>query len=200
MGSVELYWIPLGADGNPMVRAGGWLYEWIAARREDRPARQLFHSALVVRPDETVSYAIEMAPVWSSREPARGVVVEGPVGRRWLGRSRMFRYEVRRWRNGVIPDLGAAGDPVVLEVTRDQAHRLLDLVPAVPALTWGRDERGTGEMWNSNSLVSWLLSESDLPTDLAPPHGGRAPGWAAGLALSRTSPSVRNTRQSPRTP
>ncbi len=108
MGSVELYWIPLGADGNPLVRWGGRLYEWLSARHDGRTPQRLFHSALVVRPDAGSSYAIEMAPVWSSREPDRGIVVEGPVGRRWLGRSRLFRYEVRRWRDGVIPDLGEA--------------------------------------------------------------------------------------------
>jgi hypothetical protein len=188
MGSVELYWIPLGADGNPAVRWGGRLYELLSARRDHRPARRLFHSALVVRPDPDTAYAIEMAPVWSSREPERGVVVEGPVGLRWLGRSRMFRYEVRRWREGVIPDLGeAVGDPVVLDASEEQAHRLLALVPALPPLTWGLDESDTGDMWNSNSLVSWLLRSSGLPADLAPPEQGRAPGWAAGLAVaSRT--------------
>jgi hypothetical protein len=189
MGSVELYWIPLGADGNPAVRWGGRLYEWLAARRDGRRARRLFHSALVVRADSGAPYAIEMAPVWSSREPDRGVVVEGPVGRRWLGGSRMFRYEVRCWRHGVIPDLGdAVGGPVVLDPSDDQVYRLLALVPAFPALTWGLDESDVGDMWNSNSLVSWLLRSSGLPTDLAPPEDGRAPGWAAGVAVASHSP------------
>jgi hypothetical protein len=46
-------------------------------------------------------------------------------------------------------------------------------------------------MWNSNSLVSWLLASTGH--DLArihPPDGGRAPGWIAGLVLaSRPDPS-----------
>jgi hypothetical protein len=29
-----------------------------------------------------------------------------------------------------------------------------------PALTWGLDEQRTGEMWNSNFLVSWRLVRS----------------------------------------
>jgi hypothetical protein len=189
MGSVELYWIPLGADGNPAVRWGGRLYEWFAARREHRPARPLFHSALLVRPDAGTSYAIEMAPVWSSRLPDRGVVVEGPVGLPQLGRSRMFRYEVRRWRDGVIPDLAAAvGSPVALPATDEQAGLVLSLVPSFPPLTWGLDESGAGEMWNSNSLVAWLLAMSGLPVDLAPPGQGRAPGWAAGLVVAARTP------------
>jgi hypothetical protein len=41
-------------------------------------------------------------------------------------------------------------------------------------------------MWNSNSLVSWVLARSGLPVDsLAPPPGGRAPGWNAGLVVAR---------------
>jgi hypothetical protein len=64
---------------------------------------------------------------------------------------------------------------------------VLDLVREFPTRTWGRDELGTGEMWNSNSLVSWLLARAALETnDIGPPPGGRGPGWDAGLiAASR---------------
>jgi hypothetical protein len=34
----------------------------------------------------------------------------------------------------------------------------LELVPEVPTLVWGRDELRAGEMWSSNSVVSWLLA------------------------------------------
>jgi hypothetical protein len=46
---------------------------------------------------------IEQAPVhdWSGAE--RGVVAEGPVGARWAGRFRIFRYEIRLWPGGHIP-------------------------------------------------------------------------------------------------
>jgi hypothetical protein len=184
---VALYWLPLGADGNPAVRWGGRLYEALAARRSHRSPQALFHSALLVEVDADETWAVEMAPVWQSKEPERGVVAEGPVGRRWLGRSRMFRYEVRRWRNGTIPDLGAAiGTPVRFTITPAQAHALLDLVPTFPTMTWGLDELGVGDMWNSNSLVSWLLASSGLPVrDLRPPVDGRAPGWAAGVVAAR---------------
>jgi hypothetical protein len=184
--AIDLYWIPLGADGNPAVRVGGRLYEALMARRERRPARPLFHSALVVRTASDTSYAIEMAPVWSIDVPDRGVVAEGPVGLRWLGRSRLFRYEIRRWRNGVIPDLHAAvGGPVPVPAADDQVRLLLDLVPSCPTPTWGLDESRTGDMWNSNSLVSWLLARTGLPTDgLEPPQQGRAPGWSAGLVVA----------------
>lgn len=65
------------------------------------------------------------------------------------------------------------------------ARRLLDLVASVPALIWGRDELGTGEMWNSNSVISWLLTTGGLPADtFQPPAGGRAPGWEAGIVTA----------------
>jgi hypothetical protein len=44
-----------------------------------------------------------------------------------------------------------------------RAQRVLDLVPSVPTPVWGRDELHTGEMWNSNSLTSWLLARAELP-------------------------------------
>lgn len=40
-------------------------------------------------------------------------------------------------------------------------------------------------MWNSNSLIGWLLARSGHDTDrLEPPPLGRAPGWAAGLIVA----------------
>jgi hypothetical protein len=64
--------------------------------------------------------------------------------------------------------------------------RVLELVPAIPRLVWGRDEARTGDMWNSNSITAWLLVQSGIDARLAHvPAGGRAPGWNAGLALAR---------------
>jgi hypothetical protein len=63
---------------------------------------------------------------------------------------------------------------------------VLDLVPLVPAGTWGRDTFHTGDMWNSNSLVSWLLVSAGIDAELVRlPARGRAPGWAAGIAVAR---------------
>jgi hypothetical protein len=182
LGNVDLYWLPLGAGGSAVVRWSGGLYEALAARRGRRVPCDLYHSALAVRTDAD-RFVIEVAPVWGSRRPDRGVVGEGAVGMRWLGRSRLFRYEIRRWRGGVIPDLAeAVGSPQRLSTDPDTARRILDLVPAFPTRTWGRDELGTGEMWNCNSLIAWLLARSGHRMDrIAPPAGGRAPGWTAGL-------------------
>jgi hypothetical protein len=128
-----------------------------------------------------------MTPVFGSNGGERGVVVEGAVGSRWAGRFRIFRYEVRRWRDGVIPDLGEAVEsPQQLSGDPSVAQRVLDLVPAVPTLIWGRDESHAGEMWNSNSLISWLIARSGLHVESAHlPAGGRAPGWRAGLVVAR---------------
>jgi hypothetical protein len=68
----------------------------------------------------------------------------------------------------------------------DGAQRVLDLAPHVPTPVWGRDELRTGEMWNSNSVISWLLARAGIESDqLHPPAGGRAPGWNAGLVVAR---------------
>lgn len=183
--AVDVYWIPLGAGaGGALVRWSGRLYEAATATVARRPRRDLYHSALEVTVGD-VTAAIEMAPVWTKRGD-RGVVAEGPVGARVLGRSRLFRYEVRCWSGGSIPDLAAAiGGPHRVSSEPAKAEAILDLVSKFPTLTWGRDESKTGEMWNSNSLVSWLLSRAGLVTeDVAPPSGGRAPGWDAGLVAA----------------
>lgn len=190
-GSVDLFWLPLGA-GDRWVRWSGRAFEALAARHERRPAADLYHSALQVRLGADL-FAIEMAPAWDAAAPDRGVVCAGPVAMSWLGRSRFFRYEVRRWHDGRIPDLAAAvGGPVCVQTSTDQVRRLLEIVPDFPAATWGRDELGTGEMWSSNSLCSWLLGGSGHEVDgLGPPARGRAPGWSAGLAVVRRRPPGR---------
>jgi hypothetical protein len=106
--SVELYWLPLGAgDASHCVRWNGRIFEAISARSHHRPACDLYHSALMVHLGGD-HYTIEMAPAWGNKQAERGVVSEGAVGLPWLGRSRLFRYEIRRWRNGTIPDIGEA--------------------------------------------------------------------------------------------
>jgi hypothetical protein len=167
------------------VRWNGRLFEAAMARREHRAAADLYHSALEVRQGAS-RFVIEMAPVWNTDAVERGVVREGPVGTRWLGRNRLFRYEVRCWLDGQIPDVAeAVASPRLLSTDRDQVARLIDILPTVPSLTWGRDALGAGDMWNSNSLISWSLARTghDM-TAVCPPARGRAPGWQAGLVLA----------------
>jgi hypothetical protein len=131
-------------------------------------------------------FVIEQAPAWGEGS-RRGVVAEGAVGARALGRFRFFRYEIRSWRDGIIPDVAEAVDsPHRLSEGPEYALRLLELAPQVPTPVWGRDELETGEMWNSNSTVSWLLASSGLDVEsISLPRGGRAPGWNAGIAIAR---------------
>jgi hypothetical protein len=182
--SIDLYWLPLGAGGHS-VRLNGRVYEVVAATLGHRPVRDLYHSALVVQVPEG-RFVIETAPIRASDGPGRGVVAEGAVGSRWAGRLRLFRYELRCWRDGVIPDVAEAIEgPQHLSDDSDHARRLLAIVPSVPMHVWGRDESRAGEMWNSNSVIAWLLARTGLDTDaIQPPAGGRAPGWNAGLVVA----------------
>lgn len=190
--SIDLFWLPLGAGGHS-VRWNGTVYEAVVALAGRRPALDLFHSALEVRVPEG-RFVIEMTPIPDSSGAQRGVVGEGPVGSRLAGRFRLFRYELRCWRDGVIPDVReAVHSPVRLSEDEKDARRLLALVPTVPTLVWGRDELRAGEMWNSNSVVSWLITRTGLGFDsIQPPPGGRAPGWDAGHVIAlRTTPDQR---------
>jgi hypothetical protein len=115
---VDLYWLPLGAGGRS-VRLTGLVFEAVAARLGRRTACDLYRSALVVRasPGQLV---IKQAPVRDSDGARRGVVAEGAVGSRLAGRFRI-RYEVRRWRDGVIPNVAhAVASPQLL--TDDLRH------------------------------------------------------------------------------
>jgi len=160
---------------------------------------RLYHTALQVYVPEG-RFVIEQTPVVDVRGGARGVVGEGPVGMRWLGRFRIFRYEIRRWHGGRIPDLDDAVDsPARMSVDLDSARRLLDRLPSVPRPVWGRDELRAGEMWNSNSVIAWALASSGIDlTAVRPPAGGRAPGWNAGVCVAtRDQASRPPTRRTP---
>jgi len=183
--SVDLYWLPLGAGGRS-VRLNGRVYEAAVALVERRGRFDLYHSALEVNVDGT-RWVIEMAPLPADAD-GHGVVASGAVGMRVAGRlSRIFRYGVRCWPSGSIPDVEEAVEsPRRLTDDPEPTRRILELAPHFPTAVWGRDELGAGEMWNSNSLVSWLIAGAGLPVESVQlPAGGRAPGWDAGIAVAR---------------
>jgi hypothetical protein len=182
-----LFWIPLGLGphGAP-VRWVGRLYEAVVAAREHRPRRNVLHTALELHIDGVTSMVEIAVPV---RRGERGIIAEGPVGARFLARTRLFRYEVRCRPAGTIARMPfSVVGPVSMSSSAVDAERILALVREFPLCTWGRDELGAGEMWNSNSFVSWLLARAGLWTDaIGPPAGGRAPGWDAGLRVAARS-------------
>jgi hypothetical protein len=187
---LELYWIPLGAGdgiGARVVRVSGGIYERLKALIQRRSPQALFHAALVAE-TPCGRCVVEMTPVprFGSAEE-RGVVGGGAVGSRFLGRARIFRYEIRRWSGGVIPDLGyAIESPVLISSDAGEVTQVLALLPDVPPHVWGRDEARTGDMWNSNSVVSWTLERAGCATRAGrPPQQGRAPGWDAGVTIAR---------------
>jgi hypothetical protein len=198
--AVDLFWIPLGAGGHS-VRFNGRVFEAIAAARDHRARCDLYHAALVVELDG-VLHTIEIAPSPDAGEASRGVVGTGAVGSRHLGRLRIFRYEVRCWAGGSIPDLGeAVGGPQRLSGDPRVARRLLDLVATVPRPVWGRDELRAGEMWNSNSMVAWLVAAAasrwmtfGRPRAVARQAGTRASRWLAAPAPRVTRRSARQRR------
>jgi len=183
--AVDLYWLPLGAGGH-FVRLNGRIYEAVAARLQRRAALDLYHAALQLELDGE-RYVIEQNPVPDLSGADRGVVAEGAVGARWASRLRIFRYEIRVWRGGQIPDVAEAVDsPRRLSTSEERARRVLEVVPRVPTPVWGRDELGAGEMWNSNAVIAWVTEVSGLDAGaIRPPAGGRAPGWQAGVRVAR---------------
>jgi hypothetical protein len=192
---VDLYWIPLGAGGHS-VRFNGVVYEAISSLIQHRPRRDVYHTALEIHTPSGL-YAVEMTPVPNRRGRERGVVAEGSVGTGWVGRLRIFRYEVRRWYDGVIPDVQyAAAGPIRITDDPAVAQRVLDLLPSVPTPTWGRDELHAGEMWTCNSIISWALT----PRRARHRHNP-TPGTWAGAGMGRGHcgcPKVEDVRRAVR--
>jgi|SRR5579862_960300 len=182
---IDLLWLPLGARGR-VARLSGLVFEGVVARLEGRRPLALYHSALEVRVPEARFVIETQGAIPDQYGASRGVVREGPVWSRRLAKYRFFRYELRCWRDGVIADAeDAVESPRPVADDEGRAHRVLELVEVVPLPVWGRDELRAGEMWNSNSVIAWLLARSGVEMDaLEPPSGGRAPGWAAGLVVA----------------
>ena len=187
LGAVDLYWIPLGAGGH-VVRLNGKVYEVIKALVERRPRYDLHHTALDISvPDGR--FVIESAPIRDDRGRERGVVGEGPVGTRWAWSFRLFRYEIRRWREGLIPDATeAVSSPVRVANDITRATGILELVPSVPMLVWGRDELRTGdnvELQLADLMVASSRGRGNV--DAATACGWARPRLARGSGASAPS-------------
>lgn len=180
------------------MRWSGAVYERLHAACEHRTPQQIYHSALVVHlPESTV--VVEQGPAARHGE-RRGVVVTGPVGLAAMTRWPLPRYEVRCCPDGTIDDIGhLAGDPVRLTTDVTVCRSVVASAADVPALVWGRDESGAGEMWNSNSVIAWILQHGGIQAEgIEPPPGGGAPGWSAGWrgeAVAPDRPDARTTKK-----
>jgi hypothetical protein len=98
--STGFRWVPVGTS-CALMDVSTRRFE---ATLQRRPRYEIYHSGLEVFVPEG-RYTIEQTPA-SAHGEQRGVVGIGPIGAEWLGgRVRMFRYELRRWRDGVIPDI-----------------------------------------------------------------------------------------------
>jgi hypothetical protein len=186
--AIDLCWLPLGAGGHS-VRLNGRIFEWVAARIEHRDRCDLYHSALEVRARQG-RFVIEQAPAWSEGGE-RGVVAVGSVGTRAAGRFRLFRYEIRRWRDGLSRTsprrskarVGSVTTPTVL-------GGYSSLCPRCRRRSGSRRTPHRRDV-DSNSLISWLIARSGLEVDsVARPTGGRAPGWRAGIVVAHREQAI----------
>ncbi|MCC7365788.1 MAG: hypothetical protein IT303_15595 [Dehalococcoidia bacterium] len=176
--------MPVGA-GTPRLQQlslRGW--EAFEAWRTRRTRAVLYHCALKLRPGEGEQFTLELAPAFIRDGVAP--LASGPVGLRFAGRWRLFRYELKCLPVDRLPDEQWAVDsPIAVSDDPAVARQLIALAPTVPTHTWGRRVRGTHEMWTSDSVVPWLLTRAGIATaGLGPLPGGRAPGWQAGLDLA----------------
>ena len=140
--AIDLHWIPLGAGGHS-VRFNGIVYESLAASIQRRPRYNIYHSALELTLPDGV-YTVEMTPVPNSRGWERGLIAEGPLGS--SGRDD-FGSSVTRSAGGRTVSSQTWAMPChrhCISPTARVVERAFGLLPAVPALTWGRDESRRG--------------------------------------------------------
>jgi hypothetical protein len=196
---LELLWIPLGAgEKSGLVHASGRAFEAVSARLQRRARCDLFHSALVARHDGQ-TFAIEQAPAWGAGPGDRGVVATGPVGLRWLGRSALFRYEVRRWAGGVIPDAASAvGGPQRAADRRRTRRASAGSRPFCPS-----HDVGAGRAGNRRHVELELAGvvaarqQRALPRRRAAPGPGAGAGMAGGAGRGAAGPVSRGGPAAP---
>jgi len=177
----------------------------LAASRRRRPFRA--HERAHLRTDRSPALgagALRPLPLRARGSRARGQIRDrddaDQIERRPSARRRR-RRECRLSRYGPIHTLPLRG--TALARRRHPRRSRSCRQPAMPEhrsrprqatararaagtyASWGRDELQTGDMWNSNSLISWLIARSGLdPGTARLPAGGRAPGWHAGLVVA----------------
>jgi hypothetical protein len=188
--SALLLWIPVGA-GTRFQRLTLNVYERLWAKLARRPRSTLVHAGLKLACGGQ-RFTVELMP--APRGRADHGEVTGPVGLRWLGRLRWFRYQVCVFERAALPDeQWVVGSPIVVASGTEAVSRLVALAKEVPAHTWGRRAPGAAEMWTSDSAISWMLVKAGLdPGACAPPSECIAPGWSAGIFEARRRGQARH--------
>lgn len=184
--SLELYWIPVAAGTSRAQQASLRFWEGFEAARARRRRAVLYHSALKFRLDGQ-RFTLELMPAFIRTDAPP--LMTGPVGVRGADRLRLFRYQLVCLPVDALPDeQWAVESPVRLSADSGAVRRVIELAPCVPRYAWGRRQRGTREMWTSDSVVSWLLVKAGVDLSrVHPPRGGRAPGWDAGKQLAASN-------------
>ena len=183
--AIDLYWLPLGAGGRS-VRLNGRFFEAVAAVLGHRRACASTDSALLVRAGG--GFVIELAP-FPATTPLDAVWWPLVRSAQWsrvapgfpLRGSLLAGRDHPRRRRGRRGPRRLSDDP-----ERATAPRL---VPHVPTPVWGRDELRTGEMWNSNSLISWLLTRCGLDIEPINPLTGGTGARLAGRHRGGATPA-----------
>lgn len=76
-----------------------------------------------------------------------------------------------------------------------RSTKLSSLPGSTASAATSTTQLATGDVWNSNSLIAWLLVHSGHDVDaIAPPPGGRAPGWTAGVVAARRAATAEARR------
>ena len=182
--AADLYWIPLGAGGHS-VRFNGRVFEAVAAARQHRPRCDLYHAALVV---DSAAIATRSSSR-RRRTPTRRAGASSPPAPSGAATSAAGACSATRCAAGAADRSRtsarrSAARPGHRPIRRSPGGCSISSRPS-PTPVWGRDELHAGEMWNSNSVIAWLLATAGLPAErLHPPARGRAPGWDAGLVVA----------------
>ena len=188
--AVDLYWLPLGAgapSGSHLVGLAGKMYEALsaaveltaAARPLPRRSRDSTGRRMLRHRGRPVTGRPWGEPRGRCRRPRRHPFCRRPAALS-LRNPLLVQRPHRGCRRG-----SRESDPAHRR-TGVIARRLLELGPEAPTPVWGRDELRAGDMWNSNSVISWLLARAGLPVqDVSLPPDGRAPGWEAGIVVAR---------------
>jgi hypothetical protein len=182
---IDLFWLPLGAGGHS-VRLNGIVFEAVSARLQRRPRYDVYHAALEVQVPVT-RYVIEMTPIRSIDAIGREVVAIGAVGARWTGRFRTFRYEVLRWRDGVVPDVAEAVDSP-RHLTDDLAIGQVSRSNA-PVKSWRPWNRSTFRPWSCCTICGGLAEPGRRDCFVSERQSVRVVVGCVGSEVGQTAPS-----------